>query len=69
MVGRRDRLEAPLVRAIECAEARTKGNRRMRLRMAVDYSARDVLTAAVQEAARRGERDPGRHARRCSVGR
>jgi undecaprenyl diphosphate synthase len=59
VVGRRDRLEAPLVRAIERAEAVTRGARRMRLRLAVDYSARDLITAAVCEAAKRGavERD------------
>ncbi len=51
VVGRRDRLEAPLVRAIERAEALTRGGCRMRLRLAVDYSARDLITAAVREAA------------------
>ena len=52
VVGRRDRLEAPLVRAIERAESVTRGGRRLRLRLAVDYSARDLITAAVREAAR-----------------
>jgi undecaprenyl diphosphate synthase len=54
VVGRRDRLEPPLVRAIERAEALTRGKRRMRLRLAVDYSARDLLAAAVREAAKSG---------------
>jgi len=54
VVGRRDRLEAPLVRAIERAEALTRGKRRMRLRLAVDYSARDLLAAAVTEATKTG---------------
>ena len=54
VVGRRDRLEAPLVCAIEQAEAVTRGNRRMRLRLAVDYSARDLITAAVAEGVKRG---------------
>jgi undecaprenyl diphosphate synthase len=52
VVGRRDRLDAPLLRAIERAEAVTRGGRRLRLRLAVDYSARDLITAAVREAAR-----------------
>jgi len=54
VVGRRDRLEAPLLRAIERAEALTRGKRRMRLRVAVDYSARDLLAAAACEAAKMG---------------
>ncbi|MEX2465829.1 MAG: di-trans,poly-cis-decaprenylcistransferase [Gemmatimonadota bacterium] len=54
VVGRRDRLEAPLVCAIERAEALTRGNQRMRLRLAVDYSARDLLAAAVREATANG---------------
>ena len=52
VVGRRDRLEAPLVCAVEQAEAATRGGRRMRLRLAVDYSSRDLITTAVREAAR-----------------
>jgi undecaprenyl diphosphate synthase len=51
VVGRRDRLEPALVHAIERAEAMTRGNRRMRLRLAVDYSARDLLAAALREGA------------------
>lgn len=54
VIGRRDRLEAPLVCAIEQAEARTRGGRRMRLRLAVDYSARDLIAAAVREGVRQG---------------
>jgi len=57
VVGRRDRISAALVRAIEAAEAATAGGRKMRLRIAVDYSARD----AILEAARRcGGREVGR---------
>ena len=54
VVGRRDRLSKPLVRAIESAEEATRHCSAMRLRIAVDYSARD----AILEAARRvgGER-------------
>lgn len=54
VVGRRDRLEPSLICAIENAEAATRGQRRMRLRLAVDYSARDLLAAAVREAAATG---------------
>jgi undecaprenyl diphosphate synthase len=49
VVGRRDRLSKPLVRAIESAEDATRHGKDMRLRIAVDYSARD----AILEAARR----------------
>jgi undecaprenyl diphosphate synthase len=54
IIGRRDRLEPALICAIENAEAATRGQHRMRLRLAVDYSARDLLAAAVREAAETG---------------
>jgi undecaprenyl diphosphate synthase len=44
-IGRRDRLPAPLVRAMARAEARASGGR-FRLRIAVDYSARSAILAA-----------------------
>jgi undecaprenyl diphosphate synthase len=48
IIGRRDRLPASVVEAIEWAEARTSGGRRLHLRVAVDYSARDaILSAAI----------------------
>ncbi len=50
VIGRRDRLAAPLVRQIVAAERLTAGGRRLHLRLAVDYSAR--------EAIRRSMRDP-----------
>jgi undecaprenyl diphosphate synthase len=50
MIGRRDRLAPALVRQIEAAEQLTHGGRRLHLRLAVDYSAR--------EAIRRSTRDP-----------
>jgi len=46
VIGRRDRLPKPLVRAIEAAEAKTRPGRAMHLRIAVDYSARDAIAAA-----------------------
>lgn len=55
IVGRRDRLAPELVRAIEAAELATHACGDMRLRIAVDYSARD----AIMEAARRVGSDSG----------
>jgi undecaprenyl diphosphate synthase len=47
VIGRRDRLGAELRREIEAAERATARGRRLQLRVAVDYSARDaILTAA-----------------------
>lgn len=46
VVGRRDRLPFDLVARIERAEAATTRGARLRLRLAVDYSARDALIAA-----------------------
>ena len=40
VIGRRDRLESKLISAIERAESGTLGGGRLRLRLAVDYSAR-----------------------------
>ncbi len=58
IVGRRDRLDPALVGAMERAEGLTRGGRRLRLRLAVDYSSRDTLRRAlhqaVAEAARTG---------------
>jgi undecaprenyl diphosphate synthase len=47
VIGRRDRLPNALVEAIERAESATPGCRRMRLRLAIDYSAREALAEAV----------------------
>jgi undecaprenyl diphosphate synthase len=48
IIGRRDRLPASVVESIEWAEMRTYGGRRLHLRIAVDYSARDaILSAAI----------------------
>jgi undecaprenyl diphosphate synthase len=46
VIGRRDRLAPVLVRAIEEAEALTAGASSFRLRIAVDYSARDAILRA-----------------------
>ena len=45
VVGRRDRLPAPLVAAIGAAERATARGTRLRLRLAVDYSARWAIKA------------------------
>jgi undecaprenyl diphosphate synthase len=50
VIGRRDRLSAGLVRAIEEAVALTEGGSRMTLRIAVDYSARWSLSRAAGAA-------------------
>jgi undecaprenyl diphosphate synthase len=46
VIGRRDRLAAPLVRQIAAAERLTANGGRLHLRLAVDYSARDAITRA-----------------------
>jgi undecaprenyl diphosphate synthase len=49
VLGRRDRIPARLADAIETAERTTAAGRTMRLRLAIDYSARDaILQAAAQ---------------------
>jgi undecaprenyl diphosphate synthase len=42
-IGRRDRLPATLVRAMDAAEQRTRTGRRLHLRIAVDYSGRESI--------------------------
>jgi len=51
VIGRRDRLNKSLVREIEIAERATAGGQRLLLRLAVDYSAREVLLRAATRAA------------------
>ncbi len=45
VIGRRDRLPAPLTAAIAGAEQATAGGTRLHLRLAVDYSARAAIRA------------------------
>ena len=54
VIGRRDRLGPSVLRAIERAERSTRAGRRLHLRIALDYSARD----AIAEAARQWARNP-----------
>jgi undecaprenyl diphosphate synthase len=51
VIGRRDRLAPDLVQLIEESEKATAMGRRLSLRLAVDYSSRDLLVSAVREAA------------------
>ncbi|HUK20672.1 MAG TPA: polyprenyl diphosphate synthase [Gemmatimonadales bacterium] len=45
VVGRRDRLPAPLVAAIVAAESATAGGRKLHFRLAIDYSSRESIAA------------------------
>src|SRR5688500_15867675 len=49
VIGRRDRLTESLVRQIEAAERLTAGGRRLHLRLAVDYSAREAITRSLRD--------------------
>jgi undecaprenyl diphosphate synthase len=55
IIGRRDRIPGELLRAIKAAEEATQHGRRLDLRIAVDYSARDAMVRAAQKV-RPGER-------------
>jgi undecaprenyl diphosphate synthase len=48
VIGRRDRLPPELVAAIEAAETATREGRRLHLRLAIDYSARDAILFAAR---------------------
>ncbi len=54
VVGRRDRLPARLLRVVEGAEETTGQGRRLLLRLAIDYSARDAIVAAAERCAALG---------------
>jgi undecaprenyl diphosphate synthase len=55
VIGRRDRLPAPLLAAINLAETRTAHGCRLHFRLAIDYSARAaILEAAADERLRSG---------------
>ena len=53
IIGRRDRIPAELLRAINNAESATREGRTLELRIAVDYSARDAILRAAHKV--RGE--------------
>jgi undecaprenyl diphosphate synthase len=50
VIGRRDRLPLEVLKAIDDAERATSRGRRLELRVAVDYSARDTLLTAIRQA-------------------
>jgi undecaprenyl diphosphate synthase len=49
-IGRRDRLPAPLVALLEESERKTAHGRRLLLRLAIDYSARQAILDAARRA-------------------
>jgi undecaprenyl diphosphate synthase len=55
IIGRRDRIPAELLRAIRVAEDATKDGKRLDLRIAVDYSARDALVRAAKQLSGSGD--------------
>ena len=46
IIGRRDRIPAALLQSIEASEAATRHGRRLLLRIAIDYSAKDSIVEA-----------------------
>jgi undecaprenyl diphosphate synthase len=52
VVGRTDRLPARVQAAVEAAETATRAGTRMHLRLAIDYSSRDSILAAVDRLRR-----------------
>jgi len=52
VIGRRDRLPEPVLRAIEKSEWVTAAGRGIHLRVAIDYSSRDAIARAAAEAVR-----------------
>jgi undecaprenyl diphosphate synthase len=55
IIGRRDRIPPELLRAISVAEDATKHGKRLDLRIAVDYSARDALVRAARQLSGTGD--------------
>jgi undecaprenyl diphosphate synthase len=63
VIGRRDRLPASVLREIGETEAATAGGTLLRVRIAVDYSARDAILRAALRAAEIRDLDRDRFAR------
>jgi undecaprenyl diphosphate synthase len=55
VLGRRDRVPAPLRAAMAAAEAVTERGRRLHLRLAIDYSARESIARAAESMPRKTE--------------
>jgi undecaprenyl diphosphate synthase len=68
VMGRRDRLEPALIAAIEAAEAATLEGRRLHLRLAIDYSAREAILCAARSLANCAEATPVEFARLLAAG-
>ena len=58
VIGRRDRLPDPVLRAIERSEWVTTAGRRIHLRVAIDYSSRDAIARAAACAIRTASASP-----------
>lgn len=56
VIGRRDRIPAPLLREIERTEAATATGRTLRLRIAIDYSGRTSIAEAAATLVQSGSR-------------
>jgi len=54
-IGRRDRLSAPLQKALTAAETATEAGRKLEIRIAVDYSSRDAILDAAMRLKKGGE--------------
>ena len=65
IIGRRDRLNPTLIRAIEDAEAATAGGTNLLLRVAVDYSARDAVARSAHRRPAGCGCGPAGHIRDC----
>lgn len=57
VIGRRDRLSRMLLPVIESCEKATAQGRRLHLRLAVDYSSRDMIASAAAKLKKRSTRD------------
>jgi undecaprenyl diphosphate synthase len=66
MIGRRDRLPAPLVALVEESEEATARGSKLHLRVAVDYSSRDAILEAARQLQACNE--PDREAFRQALG-
>jgi len=51
VIGRRDRLDPALLSEIDATEAATAGGARLLLRLAIDYSSRDLMVRALRSVA------------------
>jgi undecaprenyl diphosphate synthase len=67
VIGRRDRLSDSLLSVIDTTEAATAHARRLHLRVAVDYSARDMIREASRRLAASGEVEFSREAMSAAI--